>query len=610
MRTDSWQRLSGSYHGSGCTLASAIAAMLANGLELPEAVREAQDYTWHALQEGVSSRHGPVPARPPVLGARGRRARAGGEPELPRRAPMPRSTPLTRHDDAAARASAAPRAGSTRVTPDLADTRRPRGARRRRARRRRGGDPVSQQDGGSLALRARAGARARAACTAIRGGLFIVNDDVALAVRRRRRWRARGRGRRRHRRCAREIARARPHRSASPATTISRAREAAVAAGADYVAFGSFFASTRQAGRARAPTSIAASGARALGRAGRRDRRHHRRQRADAGRAGADARRGDLRRCSARPTSRPARARSRRLSSRPFASNPMHAPWPIPKRAARRRSREPAPMSRNDELFARAQRTIPAGVNSPVRAFRSVGGTPRFFDARRGRLSVGRRRQALHRLRRLVGPGDPRSRASRRSCAPCSDIAPNGLSFGAPTEIEIEMAETLCRLLAVDRDGAPRVVGHRGDDDGAAARARLHGPQQDRQVRRLLSRPRRQPAGEGGLGRADLRPAVVGGRARGDRGRDDRAAVQRSRRGRSGLRGGRAGDRRHHRRADRRQHESDRAAARVPAGSARAVRSARRRADLRRGDDRLSRARARRAGTVRASRPTSRRSAR
>jgi len=51
VRTDSWPRLPGSYHGSGCTLASAIAAMLANGLELPEAVREAQDYTWHALQK-------------------------------------------------------------------------------------------------------------------------------------------------------------------------------------------------------------------------------------------------------------------------------------------------------------------------------------------------------------------------------------------------------------------------------------------------------------------------------------------------------------------------------------------------------------------------------
>ena len=50
VRTDMWPRLSGSYHGSGCTLASAIAAMLANGLELPEAVREAQDYTWHTLK--------------------------------------------------------------------------------------------------------------------------------------------------------------------------------------------------------------------------------------------------------------------------------------------------------------------------------------------------------------------------------------------------------------------------------------------------------------------------------------------------------------------------------------------------------------------------------
>ena len=51
VRTDHWARLSGSYHGSGCTLASAIAAMLANGLDLAEAVREAQDYTWHALKK-------------------------------------------------------------------------------------------------------------------------------------------------------------------------------------------------------------------------------------------------------------------------------------------------------------------------------------------------------------------------------------------------------------------------------------------------------------------------------------------------------------------------------------------------------------------------------
>ena len=49
VRSDSWPRLPGSYHGSGCTLASAIAAMLANGIALPEAAREAQEYTWQAL---------------------------------------------------------------------------------------------------------------------------------------------------------------------------------------------------------------------------------------------------------------------------------------------------------------------------------------------------------------------------------------------------------------------------------------------------------------------------------------------------------------------------------------------------------------------------------
>ncbi len=50
IRADTWQRLPGSYHGSGCTLASAVAAMLANGLDIGEAVREAQDYTWNTLR--------------------------------------------------------------------------------------------------------------------------------------------------------------------------------------------------------------------------------------------------------------------------------------------------------------------------------------------------------------------------------------------------------------------------------------------------------------------------------------------------------------------------------------------------------------------------------
>lgn len=50
VRSDSWERLPGSYHGSGCTLASAIAATIANGLEVAEAVKDAQEYTWQALK--------------------------------------------------------------------------------------------------------------------------------------------------------------------------------------------------------------------------------------------------------------------------------------------------------------------------------------------------------------------------------------------------------------------------------------------------------------------------------------------------------------------------------------------------------------------------------
>src|SRR3954468_21989364 len=52
VRSDRWKRLPGSFHGSGCTLASAIAATMANGLDVPEAVREAQEYTWQALSNG------------------------------------------------------------------------------------------------------------------------------------------------------------------------------------------------------------------------------------------------------------------------------------------------------------------------------------------------------------------------------------------------------------------------------------------------------------------------------------------------------------------------------------------------------------------------------
>jgi glutamate-1-semialdehyde 2,1-aminomutase len=103
-------------------------------------------------------------------------------------------------------------------------------------------------------------------------------------------------------------------------------------------------------------------------------------------------------------------------------------------------------MSRNDELFQRAQRTIPAGVNSPVRAFRSVGGTPRFLAKGEGPYvwdADGAR------YIDYVGSWGPAilGHAHPDVVRAVQERAAFGLSFGAPTEIEIEMAETLVRRL-------------------------------------------------------------------------------------------------------------------------------------------------------------------
>jgi glutamate-1-semialdehyde 2,1-aminomutase len=103
-------------------------------------------------------------------------------------------------------------------------------------------------------------------------------------------------------------------------------------------------------------------------------------------------------------------------------------------------------MSRNDELFARAQRTIPAGVNSPVRAFRSVGGTPRFLTRGQGPYvwdADGKR------YIDYVGSWGPAilGHAHPAVVRAVQESAVHGLSFGAPTETEIVMAETLCRRL-------------------------------------------------------------------------------------------------------------------------------------------------------------------
>jgi glutamate-1-semialdehyde 2,1-aminomutase len=105
-----------------------------------------------------------------------------------------------------------------------------------------------------------------------------------------------------------------------------------------------------------------------------------------------------------------------------------------------------ATQSRNEQLFARAQVTTPGGVNSPVRAFRSVGGTPRFFTRASGPYLW----DADHtRYIDYIGSWGPMiaGHAHPDVVRAVQEVAARGLSFGAPTEAESELAEMLVRLV-------------------------------------------------------------------------------------------------------------------------------------------------------------------
>jgi glutamate-1-semialdehyde 2,1-aminomutase len=121
-----------------------------------------------------------------------------------------------------------------------------------------------------------------------------------------------------------------------------------------------------------------------------------------------------------------------------------------PERASRdfcqRFPRNPAMSSRNDQLFEQSQKVIPGGVNSPVRAFRSVGGTPRFFARGQGsRVWDADGKDYLD----YVGSWGPLilGHADPDVVKAVQDTAALGLSFGAPTEMELRMAEMLVGLL-------------------------------------------------------------------------------------------------------------------------------------------------------------------
>ncbi len=103
-------------------------------------------------------------------------------------------------------------------------------------------------------------------------------------------------------------------------------------------------------------------------------------------------------------------------------------------------------MSRSAELFHRAEKTIPGGVNSPVRAFRGVGGDPVFIEKAAGAWLFDSDGQ---RYIDYVGSWGPMiaGHAHPEIIEAVKQAADNGLSFGAPTALEIEMAERVCDIL-------------------------------------------------------------------------------------------------------------------------------------------------------------------
>lgn len=103
-------------------------------------------------------------------------------------------------------------------------------------------------------------------------------------------------------------------------------------------------------------------------------------------------------------------------------------------------------MSKNQELFDRACHHIPGGVNSPVRAFGSVGGTPRFIERAEGAyVWDADGKQYID----YVGSWGPAilGHAHPEVVKAVQDAATKGLSFGAPTAGEVELADLICQRL-------------------------------------------------------------------------------------------------------------------------------------------------------------------
>lgn len=103
-------------------------------------------------------------------------------------------------------------------------------------------------------------------------------------------------------------------------------------------------------------------------------------------------------------------------------------------------------MTTSEQLFKQACQSIPGGVNSPVRAFGAVGGTPIFFDRAAGAYLFDVQGQ---RYIDYVGSWGPAllGHAHPDVVQAVQQAAANGLSFGAPTALEVQLAEKICHIM-------------------------------------------------------------------------------------------------------------------------------------------------------------------
>lgn len=104
-------------------------------------------------------------------------------------------------------------------------------------------------------------------------------------------------------------------------------------------------------------------------------------------------------------------------------------------------------MKRSQELFDRAQKLLVGGVNSPVRAFRHVGGTPLFIKRAKGAYVWD---EDGNKFIDYVGTWGPAilGHAHAEVIAAVKEVANNGTSFGAPTKLEIKLAELVCEAFS------------------------------------------------------------------------------------------------------------------------------------------------------------------